>query len=313
MGMRGRGSRLYLSDITVTTGVEKPIDGLPELADGDLLAQLRADGLANVRIFTEPAWRVAATTARSTLERAGGPPDHVVFETDGRRDLDESPSELAAHFLVEAGLDKVPTIGTNLHRCAGMGAMLTVGHGLLASAQARQCLLVTVDSAPDDARLQDDGIGVFSDAAASAVLTAELGSLPAFRVLGVETATHARLGLVTAAQDSSAAAAEFFESIEGAARRLGERTALAMGDYTYAIVNNYVRSAALAMLDIVGVPAEKFVDGLAARYAHCHAADGLLALEHLRTERGIADGDTVLVLSTAPHIWCLTALEYLAA
>jgi 3-oxoacyl-[acyl-carrier-protein] synthase III len=296
----------YLSALAHTAGDEVSIFDLPELAEGDLLARLHAGGLSKVKVFSAPDWAMAAGSARATLDRTREDlvPDTVVYGSDAAT---AGPS--MRRFLHESGLDTAVGFGTNLNRCANFGAMLTVSGALVGSGCSTACLLVSVDSvAPARQRLLSDEIGVLSDVAATAVVSAVPAVLPAYRILAVESAASA--GLDGEYAGDTQAAADFFDGIEGALDRLARKAGTRPSEFTRVVTNNYTYSAVAALHEIADIGMERAYRGTAAEYSHCHSADGLISLERLSGDGLVGDGDTVLVLSTSTSTWFLAALEH---
>ncbi|TDV49781.1 3-oxoacyl-[acyl-carrier-protein] synthase III C-terminal domain-containing protein [Actinophytocola oryzae] len=300
----------YLSDIAVLAGDPVPLERVagvtPELAQ-----RLSSDGLGTARVFGEAPWRMAADCARSTLAASTLVPDVVVYACEGR--LDQKAQDLAtdaARFLAAAGLNETPVVGAGLNQCANLGSLLLSACALVGSDASRACLLTTVGSAMPEERVVNGEIGVFSDAAGSALVSARLVGSDGFEVLGIEHATCAKLGVVASLQDDQPAASAFVERIGDAMLRLAERTGVKPDGFTHALANNYATMATEVVLGLVGVPPHKAFRGTARDYAHCFAADGLLNLEHLRRTGALRDGDTVLMLCTAANTWFLVALRY---
>jgi len=298
---------LYLSSIDFAAGDEVSIFDIPELAEGDLLARLHAGGLSKVKVFAEPDWAMAARSARATLDRTRDDVvlDTVIYGSDGPK-----AGQNMTRFLREAGLNTVVGLGTNLNRCANFGAMLTVSGALVASGCSTGCLLVSVDSVPPERkRLLGGEIGVLSDLAATAVVSANPASLPAYRILGVERAASAELA-IESAEDTRTAAADFFDGIEGALDRLVRKAGTTLSEFTHVVANNYTYGAVAALHEIADIGMERAYRGTVAEYSHCHSADGLISLEHLRRDGLVSGGDTALVLSTSTSTWFLSALEH---
>jgi 3-oxoacyl-[acyl-carrier-protein] synthase III len=306
----GRLMTAYLSDITVLAGDPVPLErvaGVPS----ELAQRLSADGLGQARVFGEAPWRMAADCVRTTLAGSTLVPDMVVYACEGRggQQVQELTKD-TARFLVAAGLDEVTLVGAGLNQCANLGSLLLSACSLVGSGASRTCLLATVDSVVPEDRVVNGDIGVFSDAAASALVSVRPVGSDGFQVLGIEHAACAKLGLVAALQDDQWAASAFVERIDGAMRRLAERTGVKTDGFTYVLANNYATSAIEVILGLAGVPLRAAYRGTASDYAHCFAADGLLNLDHMRHTGALQDGDTVLVLCTATTTWFLVALHY---
>lgn len=309
-GTRTWPGELYLSGIHIAAGDQVSIFDIPELAEGDLLARLRAGGLLNVKVFSRPEWQMAASCARATVGRVGHDValDTVIYASDGR-----DAGQNISRFLHAAGLGNVVGIGTNLNGCANFGAMLTVSGALVGSGSSTGCLLVSVDSVPPERnRLLSGDIGVLSDVAASAVVSTDATLLPAYRILGVASAASAELALAESTQDGRTAAADFFDGIDDALARLASDTGTELSEFVHVISNNYTYPAVAALHEIAGIGMDRAYRATAAEFGHCHAADGLVSLDHLRREGLVRDGDKVLVLSTSTSTWFVTALRYVA-
>lgn len=299
----------YLSDIGFLAGDPVPLGRLDGVDPG-LAERLCADGLGQARVFREAPWRMAADCARTTLATAEVVPDTVVYACEGRRDRPQDLAQDTARFLAAAGIEDQTVVGAGLNRCANLGALLLSACALVDSGHSQSCLLVTVDSAGPDERVVNGDIGVFSDAAASAVVGQRLPATGGFEVLAIERASSARLGVVALMQDDQRAASSFLVRVDDAMLRLVDRTGIPPHGFTYVLSNNYATSAIGALHAIVDAPPGAAYRGTARDYAHCFAADGLLNLDHMRRTGALSDGDDVLLLSTAANSWFLIALRF---
>ncbi|MFA1547958.1 3-oxoacyl-[acyl-carrier-protein] synthase III C-terminal domain-containing protein [Actinomadura chokoriensis] len=305
---RFRPGELRLARIQVAAGKPTPISDLPEL-EADAVAQLRAGGLRRVRVFDAPSWRFAADCLAATARGGLAGPAGVVYATEGGSGTGDAARDVARS-LEAAGLGGLPLFGAGLNLCANLGAVLTVSGSLVLAGFAASCLAVTVDGASAGERLISGDMGIFSDAAASALVTRGPQDGPAFRILGIEHATSARLTLVSVIQQDPLSASAFIKGVEAASDRLAEATGADPDDYAFVIANSYVSPAVEAMLTVLGIPMSRAYRGTAREYAHCFAADGLVSLDRLERTGLLADGDKVLLLSTSTSTWFLIALEY---
>lgn len=306
----GLDKAVYLSAITVAAGLATPITELPELSDSTR-ADLLGGGMRMVRVSEGPRWRMAADCVGPTLAHAATRVHTVLYGSDRGPERDRDPVTDVAEFLVAAGLNDSIAIGANLNLCANLGSLVMMGHALVAGGRTGCCLLVAVDRASHDDRMMEGGGGILSDAAATCLLSADPAVLPAFRVLGIEVATSAELGLALMS-DNPGAAADLLESIEAALERLWEATRLDQSQVSHVVLNHYVDDSIKVIQEILEIPLEKAYRSPVAQYAHCHAADGLIGLDHLGKSGLMFDGEYVLLLCTSPNTWFLVALQYVA-
>lgn len=299
----------YLSDIGFLAGDPVPLGQLDGVAP-DLAERLCADGLGTARVFSQAPWRMAADCARMTLATAEAVLDTVVYACEGRRDHPQNQARDTARFMAAAGVEEQTVVGAGLNTCANLGALLLSACALVDSGHSQACLLVTVDSAGPDDRVVNGDIGVFSDAAASAMVGPRLPAAGGFEVVAVERASSARLGLVALMQEDRRAASSFLVRVNDAMLRLVDRSGIQPHGFKHVLSNNYATSAIGALHAIVNAPLGAAYRGTARDYAHCFAADGLLNLDHMRRAGSLSDGDDVLLLSTAANSWFVIALRY---
>ncbi|MGV9882262.1 3-oxoacyl-[acyl-carrier-protein] synthase III C-terminal domain-containing protein [Streptomyces sp. NPDC003006] len=299
----------YVRDIRIEAGNPTPLENVVEAKDPEILSKLKEGGIRQVLSFADPLWKVASVCAKRTVSAAETPIDTVLLASDSRRELDGPAPDSALRFLLESGLNGAMVMGAGLNRCANFGSLLLAGRSLVTGNQSDGCLLVSAEATAEGFRLQEDGFGIFSDAAATALVSREPGKGPCFRVIGVQGAASAELALVSNMHERPEVAVAFFEAIQRAFSGLGVEPE----EYSAVVANNYIVSAVQGMMEVIDVPFDRVVREPAAYYSHCHSADGLIGLDHLIKSGELADGDKVLVLSTAVNTWFFTALEYVAA
>jgi len=115
----------------------------------------------------------------------------------------------------------------------------------------------------------------------------------------IRRATH-RAGLATAYVEN------FTSLLKGTLSALGRE----LSDFAYLLINHGDKSMHERLLDAIGLPRDKSVFNYH-RLAHMGSADTLIALHDLVNGRRVAQGDLILLATSAMGFsWGITALEY---
>ncbi|TPQ20899.1 3-oxoacyl-ACP synthase [Streptomyces sporangiiformans] len=151
-------------------------------------------GWGNVRRAERSLEVMAADSAATTLRAAGADPssvDAVVLCSTRIPGPSEAHGRFMETFLAEAGLGDIPFYGQNLNRCVNLLAAIDTATAFVAAGRHRRVLVVTTDSAADEADRMVS-YALFSDGAASCLIAAadEIDALTdgGYEILGCATA-----------------------------------------------------------------------------------------------------------------------------
>ncbi|GAB2812455.1 hypothetical protein GCM10022221_07480 [Actinocorallia aurea] len=274
----------------------------PSAAERERLANEKISGFYRT---TETPWEIAARSAAETLARAAKLPDLVLYaceSIDDRVDLRRDPDK----FAEAIGLDTVPLMLVTANVCANFGALLRVARGHIATGDARDVLIVTTDVWGEGSRLIDAGTCLMSDAAASAMVSAEAPA-EGWRVGPVVQATDHTMHSLDPAENSIAMVRGTVGGIQRATEGFftpgpgGSRD-----DYPHIVVGN-VGTTVLRLLAAGGrLDLGRFVTRTELN-GHCFAADLFVNLAEIEHE--VPSGGKVLGLSTGHNYWTCVAFE----
>jgi 3-oxoacyl-[acyl-carrier-protein] synthase III len=271
------------------------IPGLAELAaEFKLAPQPKLWGWGTVRATSRDLAVLAAESGRATLVAAGLSPiaiDALVLCSNRIPGPAEGHGQFVADVLTGIGLGDIPAYGVNLNRCVNLLAGIDVASAFVASGRYRRVLVITTDKVADDAPRMSQ-FALFSDGAASCLITAEPGQSATFELLGRATAQDTAT-LEWSNQISSDLARQVNDQLLAPHElKLGDLVALLHANLFTPLVVMKERQA--------GFSADQLYLGNITRLGHCFAADPLINLVD-RTELGqIPDGRHCLLVTSVP-------------
>lgn len=242
---------------------------------------------------------LAEAAAVETLAATGQAPgeiDTVVFASDSFVVGAEQRQELG-RFLRRLGLARAYPINVTLAECASTISAIRVAAALVAQGEARNILLVSVDRAAfatPATRIIGDGVGVASDAAATALITAV--PLEGFEIEGAAAATSPEL--LDPGDDEPRGLRARVEAHQRLFRELLGRRGLRPADVERVFPNNFSRSVLRIFLGECGFRGEQIYFDNISRIGHCLGSDCLINLRDF-SEHHEWDGRRPLVLLSA--------------
>ena len=234
---------------------------------------------------------LAVASARRTLARAGrtgGDIDAVLLcATEFEPDVD-SHARYSREVLGELGIERAFVAGMTLGRCNTLLSAVHVADRLVASGSYHDVLVVAGDLITDeDRRFQQ--FALFSDAAASAVVTASPGEL----AIVASSSAMDVAGLEAAGRFSGRLGRETADAITRA-------SGVAPGEVSVVLSPNVFRPLVRMSEGQSGFrPHQLYLDNIADR-GHCFSADPLVNLVDLRESGRTRPGDHVLLTSSVP-------------
>jgi 3-oxoacyl-[acyl-carrier-protein] synthase-3 len=188
------------------------------------------------------------------------------------------------------GLGDVDFIGVTLNSCANLLAGLQVAESMVGSGRYRRVLVVTSDQVIDETTRMEK-FALFSDAAASCVVTADPG---AFEVLSCSAAHN-----VTDLDWSGEISADLARTVNG---KLLKSTALSLEDVAGLMHTNIFKPIIVMKEMQAGFTAGQLFTDNVARVGHCFAADPLINLVDRAALGQIRDDHHYVLASSVPGL-----------
>lgn len=237
---------------------------------------------------------MAAESGAATLRAAGIEPESVdaliLCSTEVPGPADDHGGIMAA-VLTGIGLRDIPFFGLNFNRCLNFLSALDVASSFVASGRFGRVLVTTTDRVLDEAD-RVTGYALFSDGAASCVVTADLEGGDGYRLVAC-----------AAAQDTG--------SLDGAnqidadlAQRVNESLLapldMKLGDIAGLMHNNIYTPLVVMKERQAGFTQEQLWTANIARVGHCFAADPLINLVDRAALGHVRPGQHHLLAASVP-------------
>jgi 3-oxoacyl-[acyl-carrier-protein] synthase-3 len=299
VSLTDRGLPVYLRGASYVLGEKEvgyaDIPGLPQLASSlGLMPDPRLWGWGTVRATGRDLAELAADAGRRTLLATWVEPsavDALVLCCTRVPGLAEGHGAFLARVLTGIGLGDIPFYGQNLNRCVNLLAGLDVARAFVLAGRHRRVLVITVDAVAEGA-LPMSQFALFSDGAASCLVSSDPGSADSYQVLGC-AAAHETATLEWTCQISSDLARQVNEPLLAAA-------GLKLGDVTALLHMNLFKPLLVMKERQAGFREDQLYLDNIPRTGHCFAADPLInlvdrvALGHLR------EGDYCMLAGSVP-------------
>ena len=293
---------MYISAIGYAHGEPSSI---AELGDEDISALCRPEhGLANYRVSDQEIWQLALAACEQTLSSVvGAVPDLLVYVTENDRDVACSVRRLAEALAIPT-LEYVVVSG---HGCGNFGPALRVACDAICAGQRGQILVVLADRVSGGSRMMLSGLSVFSDGAASCVVSLEPTDArgPHFTLLATTTVNRAEV----APEAADASMLSIVSMASDGIIDLTRKTRIDPGDFDHVLFSNYRIISQKFLASAMGFPAEKLLIGQVGEFGHCFSADILVTLHMAASEGKIKPGDRVVASATGPYSWSMVAAE----
>lgn len=293
---------IYLSAIAHVHGEPRPVSELGEEMPVDLT--FPAHGLRDYRESDLEIWELATAAIEQTVARSPTEPDLLLCATENDRTTTESLGRITRRI----GLPKLEYLAIAAHACANLGPGLALARDALQLGGRQGVLLAMADRALDHARLLTTGLSVFSDGAASGMITADRVDVdgPQFAIHGIATKVDALSDPI----DSSKIVRSTVEIGKSAIESLLDQTGRKRDDYEHVLFANYRISSQKFLTAAMGFPENKLLLGPIAEFGHSFSADILVNLERLTETGTIRRGDHLVVSATGPYTWSMFDVEY---
>jgi 3-oxoacyl-[acyl-carrier-protein] synthase III len=287
----------YLSGTSYVLGEREvgyaDIEKLPALAAAyGLVPDAGLWGWGTIRATRRDLADLAAESGRATLLAAGEDcADALVFCSTRVPGPSDDHGRFLARVLAGTGLGDVPCYSQTMSRCANLLAGLDVAAALTGSGRYRRVLVITADAVAAEGPAMSS-FALFSDAAASCLITADPGRGESYEVLGC-----------AAAQDITAMdpAAQISSDL---ARRVNDLLlappGLKVGDLTALMHLNLFKPLLVMKERQAGFREDQLYLDNITRIGHCFAADPLISLADRAARGDIGEGHYCLLAASVP-------------
>jgi 3-oxoacyl-[acyl-carrier-protein] synthase III len=302
----------YLSHIGYSVGVQRPVEALQEKESisPEGIETFRQRGLRGYREDTRSVPEMCMASALQTLDTAGLRPediDSVLFASSNSDVLVEDDDETALFAAMrETGFERGRILGLTLQACSAVGDALKVAGALAEEPDASPILVVVFGQKKKTSRLGPQANLVFSDGAASCLVSAREG---AFKICASEGITNTRLGEM----GRGGSIAQFQGGLVEL-REVTQSVCRAAGVSTDEIRAFFGTNAGVGHLHLMahaaGVPEGRIYEDDVAGYSHVHSCDNLISLRHYSEKNELAPGDVFLLLSWSPHVVSGATIRY---
>lgn len=301
--------RLYLSAIGTALGEAGPIDTLAELADQpDSLELLRRGGLRDYLRSPLTVDELIERSLAASLSATGVPPGDIgllVCATESATAARPMASLLGA-VCRRLGLVNAQAVGTWASGCGNFLSALRIAGLALRAGRTRHALVVTADVAyAGEARVLPPSLTVFSDGAASCLLSAGPTTAPGLSVGTVFQFANNELW--------GAAPLQRIQHMSAGIRAVCGQTlgqaGKAAADCKYLVMNNYTQNIQRLFAFAGGFHRTQVFNGLVAAHGHVGSADTLLNLQALSEGGELRGGDLLCLLSTGTNVCGAVSLE----
>jgi 3-oxoacyl-[acyl-carrier-protein] synthase-3 len=237
---------------------------------------------------------LAVDTGVATLAAAGEAPssiEAVVLCSNRLPGPAEGHGAFMQDVLTGIGLGSIPCYGQNLNRCVNLLAGLDVARAFVASGRYQRVLLITTDKVAGDADRMSQ-FALFSDGAASCVVTAGAGRTGGYELVSCATAQDTAT-LEWTCQISSDLAREVNDRLlTPAGLRVGDIAALMHANLFKPLVVMKERQAGFGA-------GQLYLDNIP-RIGHCFAADPLINLVDRAALGHLDEGRHILLAASVP-------------
>jgi 3-oxoacyl-[acyl-carrier-protein] synthase-3 len=303
----------YLSHVAYSVGAARSIDRLEE-DEGippELLAAFHQRGLDEYRHNERSLAEMCVASAVETLDQAGLGPDAVesVLVVSSNADAMVEDDDETALFaaLHDAGLKRGRIVGLSLQACSAFADAMRVAGALAASGDGRPTLVVVFGQKQKTSRLGPQENLVFSDGAASCLVSADGGT---FEFLAGESITNTELATMGRGGNIAQFQVGLME-LRDVSKRACEKAGVRIEDLRAFLGTNAGIGHLELMAHAAGIPSELIYADDVSRFSHVHSCDNLISLKNYADANALEAGDLFLLLGWSPHVFSAAVLRYL--
>jgi 3-oxoacyl-[acyl-carrier-protein] synthase III len=290
-------------------GTRRSIRELPELAgQPQNLQTLQETGIESYLESDEPASALAIRAGASSLAQsglAGDAIDAVVYATTTFRDPDLYGIEFrrVQHAL---GLTRAYPVGLFGSECANNVVAVQVAQGLLMTG-FENVLVITTDTAPRNARVMFALVSVFSDGAASMLLSRSVPQQ--YNLRGCYLHTTPEMWDVDPVQHLMAFLKGSAAGFAATGAGLAKSTGIPLSRFKKFFNNNYNLGVQRTIKTTLELTDDQVYYENIPRNGHIYAADAPSNLRDASEKGLVSEGDLCVVLSSGHNTWGGLALQ----
>ncbi|MGH3735191.1 MAG: 3-oxoacyl-ACP synthase [Micromonosporaceae bacterium] len=250
-------------------------------------------GWGRIRRTEKGIAALAIESGAATLRTAGADPasvDCLVLCSSSFPDGTGAHGELVQTVMSGLGLDDADFVGVTLHSCANLLSGITVAEAMVASRRYRQVLVIGADRVTDE-RVRMEKFALFSDGAASCLVSAEPGD---FALVSCAAAHRVR-DLDWSGEISS----DLARTVN---QRLLKSAGVTLEEIAGLMHANIFRPIIVLKEMQAGFAAEQLYTDNIVRYGHCFAADPLINLVDRVAAGTVEDNRYYMLASSVPGI-----------
>jgi 3-oxoacyl-[acyl-carrier-protein] synthase-3 len=271
------------------------IRDLPELAAAFGLAPSpELWGWGTIRSTRRGLADLAAAAGRATLRAADVEPasvDALVLCSTRIPGRSDDHGSFMANVLTGIGLPDIPFYGQGLNRCVNLLAGLDMASAFVLSGRYRGVLVITADAVAGGSAPMSQ-FALFSDGAASALVTADPGTADSYEVLGCATAQDTTM-MESTSQISSDLARAVNDQLLGP-------PGLKTSDITALMHLNLFKPLLIMKERQAGFGSDQLYLDNISRLGHCFAADPLINLVDRAALGHFGEGHYCMLAASVP-------------
>jgi|GEM_PF-3196706 len=307
-----RATSRYLSHIGCSVGAAQPVAALAqkEKLSSDVLATFQQRGLRDYREDSRGIPEMCVASALETLAEAGLEPadvDSILIASSNSDGLVSDDDETALFTALHgAGFERARVLGLTLQACSAGGDALRVAGGLVGPGSGSPILVIVFGQKKKMSRLGPQANLVFSDGAASCLVSSGKGT---FEICASEGVTNMRLGEMGRAGSIAQFQGGLIELRE-ITRKVCEDAEVELDEIRAFFGTNAGVGHLQLMAQAAEVPLDRIYEDDVASYSHVHSCDNLISLRHFSEKNTLAPGDPFLLLAWSPHVVSASILRY---
>jgi 3-oxoacyl-[acyl-carrier-protein] synthase-3 len=305
-----------LRGLAYATGSAHAIDDLAERegAMPETIAALRSRGLERYCESTSLAAMCLQSIAE-TLESSALSPeqiDAIVF-ANSSADWDEADEMAMNSAFHESGFGTTTIVGVMMQGCSASSTALRVAVNLIGEGSGVENVLIVLAGRvrASASRVPPGGATVFSDGAASCVVSSEYGD---FAILANDNCSNTYLAATLDPQSTKFGryVEAGFHDLSEIARRTLKKAGVPAADVRALFGTNGSSLYPDWMAAAAQLPAANAYRSDIARFAHVHSCDNFISLKNCMEHTAFAAGDHVMLMSWSPFVLSASVLRYLA-
>jgi 3-oxoacyl-[acyl-carrier-protein] synthase III len=310
------GENRFLSGIAYSVGTPRAIDDLAviEGVASATLEDLKQRGLKQFYQDERTIPEMCMATAMETLKNSSLSPqdiDLILIATSNADWINTLDAETALFTVFrQGGFTSTRLIGLSLQACSAFGEATRMAADFIGGRSgAKKVLVIFFGRKETPSRLGPAASTVYSDGAASCIVSAEKGG---FEICASESIFNIHLGAMGRLGN--------FDQFVGGVQDLGEiskrvyaQAGIGFSDIATLFCTNGSLVHLRVMSNAAKVPRERVYSDDVARFAHVYSCDNLISLKNYSNENELTPGSYYLLLGWSPHIASAVILRHAGA